>query len=104
MGVNSSVQALAEHVPEEFWAGRLALSLLAARSAGESARMARYVRTLPAAYTVPLFWTPDAIKILQYPTVQAQLLKTAKFVQSLKLPSGRNKKGEFGMGAGKGGL
>ena len=77
-----AMQALSQAVPEEFWAGRLALALLAARSAGEGARMACYLRTLPAAYTVPLFWTPEAIGLLQYPTVQAQLLKTAKFVQS----------------------
>ena len=60
--------------------GDKALILLAERSKGDDARMASYVRTLPAAYTVPLFWAPSAIQLLQYPTVQRTLLKTAKFV------------------------
>ena len=74
-------------VPDEFWAARLALVLLSERSRGDGAHLAPYVRTLPAAFTVPLFWSPAAIKTLQYPTVQQSLLKTAKFVQSFTAES-----------------
>ena len=76
----TSLQSLCAAVPDEFWAGRLALVLLAERAKGDDAAMAGYVRTLPAMFTVPLFWSPDAIKQLQYPPAQASLLKTAKFV------------------------
>ena len=73
---------LHEAVPSEFWSARLAVILLAERSKGEASQMATYIRTLPSGFTVPLFWSGEAIKLLQYPTVQAKLLKSAKFVQS----------------------
>ena len=40
------------------------------------------MRTLPATYTIPLLWPPEAIKALKYPTTQQNLLKQAKYVQS----------------------
>ena len=69
-------------IPEDFWAARLALLLLAERSKGEASPMKRYLDTLPASFTVPLFWTPKAISTLKYPTVQQRLLSQAKFIQA----------------------
>ena len=73
---------LHDAVPAEFWAARLGLVLLAERCKGEDSKLAAYIATLPAAYTVPLFWTPDAISRLKYPPLQARLVKRARFVQS----------------------
>lgn len=74
--------ALHDEVPEEFWAARLALVLLAERSKGDAGALAPYVRTLPASFTVPLLWSPEAVKLLQYQPVQSALLKSAKLVGS----------------------
>ena len=72
-----------EAVPADFWAARLALMLLAERGRGEASPFAKYVSTLPAKYTVPLFWTPEAVgHLAAYPTAQRRLLKTAKFINS----------------------
>ena len=40
--------------------------------------MSEYVALLPAAFTAPLFWSPEAIGLLAYPTARGRLLKTAK--------------------------
>jgi hypothetical protein len=74
--------ALHDEVPEEFWAARLALVLLAERSKGDAGALAPYMRTLPASFTVPLLWSPEAVKLLQYQPVQSALLKSAKLVGS----------------------
>ena len=79
--VSDDIQALQSNIPSEFWSARLALLLLAERSQGSSSRLAPYLPTLPAAFSTPLFWDPRALQHLQYPTVQAPLLKTAKFIQ-----------------------
>ena len=58
---------------------------------------------LPATYTVPLFWPPDAISALKYPTFQQRLLKLAKFVQSFagdKLDSGSAREAFSGLSVG----
>ena len=73
---------LHDSVPDDFWAARLGLLLLAERAKGESSRVAEYLRTLPATYTVPLMWSPEAVKLLQYPTAQRRLVKSAKFVST----------------------
>ena len=77
-----ALKDLHDAVPSDFWAARLALILLAERAKGDDAPLAEYVRTLPAAFTVPLMWSPDAVGVLQYPTVQRRLIKSARFVSS----------------------
>jgi hypothetical protein len=77
-----ALAALQAEVPADFWAGRLGLALLAERAKGEGSRVSEYVVTLPAAFTAPLFWSPEAVGLLSYPTARARLLKTAKFVAS----------------------
>jgi len=77
-----ALTTLQAEVPPDFWAARLGLALLAERAKGEDSQMREYVATLPAAFTVPLFWSPEAVGLLAYPTVRERLLKTAKFVDS----------------------
>ena len=77
-----ALATLQAEVPADFWAARLGLALLAERAKGEGSRVSEYVTTLPAAFTAPLFWSPEAVGLLAYPTARARLLKTAKFVAS----------------------
>ena len=77
-----ALATLQAEVPADFWAARLGLALLAERAKGEGSRVSEYVATLPAAFTAPLFWSPEAVGLLAYPTARARLLKTAKFVAS----------------------
>ena len=43
--------------------------------------MASYVRTLPASFSVPLFFSPAAVEELRkYPTMGAKVIKRARFV------------------------
>lgn len=81
-GDEPALGRLYDSVPEDFWAARLGLLLLAERAKGEGSRVADYIRTLPAAYTVPLMWSPEAVKLLQYPTAQRRLVKSARFVST----------------------
>ena len=79
----AGVPDLVELIPSEFWSARLALHLLAERSKGDASALAMYISALPNSYTLPIFWSPDAIKLLRgYPTVQQRLLKQAKFISS----------------------
>jgi hypothetical protein len=74
---------LQQKVPDEFWAAKLALALIAERSKGERSAFRAYLATLPSAFTVPLFWSPEAVQMLAgYPTAQRRLVKAAKFVDS----------------------
>ena len=77
-----ALRSLHDSVPPEFWSARTGLLLLAERSKGDASHFESYVRTLPATYTIPLLWPPEAIKALKYPTTQQNLLKQAKYVQS----------------------
>lgn len=77
-----ALATLQAEVPAEFWAARLGLALLSERAKGEASFVSEYVALLPAAFTAPLFWSPEAVSLLAYPTARARLLKTAKFVAS----------------------
>eukprot|EP00325_Prymnesiales_sp_UTEX-LB-985_P004136 CAMPEP_0174707194 /NCGR_PEP_ID=MMETSP1094-20130205/9775_1 /TAXON_ID=156173 /ORGANISM="Chrysochromulina brevifilum, Strain UTEX LB 985" /LENGTH=335 /DNA_ID=CAMNT_0015905539 /DNA_START=16 /DNA_END=1021 /DNA_ORIENTATION=- len=79
---SSALTELHDSVPEGFWSARLGLVLLAERSKGDTGALAPFIRTLPATFTVPLFWSPDAIKLLEYPTVQKNAVEAARFVSS----------------------
>ena len=80
--MTAELRSLYDAVPAEFWAARLGLILLSERSKGAASSWSSYIQTLPASYTVPLFWTPEAIQRLQYPALRARLLKRARFVSS----------------------
>ena len=73
-----ALATLQAEVPAEFWAARLGLALLSERAKGEASFVSEYVALLPAAFTAPLFWSPEAVSLLAYPTARARLLKTAK--------------------------
>ena len=73
-----ALATLQAEVPAEFWAARLGLALLSERAKGEESFVSEYVALLPAAFTAPLFWSPEAVGLLAYPTARARLLKTAK--------------------------
>ncbi len=91
-----SLQGLIEAVPADAWYARLALVLLAERAKGDDSSVAPYVSMLPAAYTVPLFWPTEAISQLQYPTVQTELLRRAKFTSSFAADRLKHEAGAFG--------
>ena len=77
-----ALAGLQADVPEEFWAARLGLALLAERAKGEGSHVRAYVATLPAAFTAPLFWSAEAVGLLAYPTVRVRLVRTARRVVS----------------------
>ena len=78
---NLELSKLIDDVPEEFWAARLALVLLAERAQGSASSKVAHLSSLPMSYTNPIFWSPDAVGELRgYPAVQTQLLKQARFI------------------------
>lgn len=77
-----ALKALIEAAPSEFWSARLGLMLLAERAKGDESALSAYLRSLPMLFTVPLFWTPAAVELIKYPTLQAKLRTRAKFVSS----------------------
>lgn len=85
VALNPQLGSLIKSVPSDpaYTSARLALVLLAERARGERSDFATYVGSLPKAYTLPIFWSPDAITQLRgYPNVQRRLLKQAKFIST----------------------
>lgn len=80
---SDAIRRLADAVPDDSWSARLGLMLLAERCKGEDSRLAPYMQTLPATFTVPMFWPPEQVASLNgYPAVQQRLMRQAKFIQS----------------------
>ncbi|KAI3696310.1 hypothetical protein L1987_79322 [Smallanthus sonchifolius] len=70
---------LARHVPEELWAMRLGLKLLQERAKTGSFWWP-YISNLPETYNVPIFFSGDDIKNLQYAPLLYQVNKRCRFL------------------------
>ena len=75
-----AVTSLASAVPAELWGARLALGLLAHRAAGPASPVAPYLAALPATFSTPLFFSPAAVRAVQYAPLVAQIDKRARWV------------------------
>ncbi|XP_076884718.1 uncharacterized protein LOC143533986 [Bidens hawaiensis] len=70
---------LARHVPEELWAMKLGLKLLQERAKTGSFWWP-YISNLPEAFTIPIFFSGDDIKNLQYAPLLYQVNKRCRFL------------------------
>ncbi|KAK1419878.1 hypothetical protein QVD17_29298 [Tagetes erecta] len=75
----SSLVNVARHVPEELWAMRLGLKLLQERAKTGSFWWP-YISNLPETYSVPIFFSGDDIKNLQYAPLLYQVNKRCRFL------------------------
>ncbi|XP_076953512.1 uncharacterized protein LOC143627617 [Bidens hawaiensis] len=70
---------VARHVPEELWTMKLGLKLLQERAKTGSFWWP-YISNLPEAFTVPIFFSGDDIKNLQYAPLLYQVNKRCRFL------------------------
>ncbi|KAK9060089.1 hypothetical protein SSX86_020793 [Deinandra increscens subsp. villosa] len=75
----ASLINLARYVPEELWAMRLGLKLLQERAKTGSFWWP-YISNLPETFTVPIFFSGDDIKNLQYAPLLYQVNKRCRFL------------------------
>ena len=79
----AGLTALQAAVPPELWGGRLAVRLLAHRAAGEASIFAPYLAALPTGFSVPLFFSREAVDAArEYAPFHAQIVKRAAWVSS----------------------
>jgi hypothetical protein len=74
--------AVIHRVPAELWGGKLALQLLSHRIvAGPQSPFAAYLEALPIGFPgVPMFFSADELKTLQYPPVTSQITKRCRWL------------------------
>lgn len=66
--------ALIDQVPDELWGGKLSLKLLYERAKGDDSFYLPYLRSLPIGVPgLPIFYTGNVLKELQYPPVLEQV-------------------------------
>lgn len=81
--VSEPLRRVIDAVPSEFWSSKLGLVLLRERVAGQHSNFAPYVNLLPSVHDgSPTFFTPEAIRELQYAPLVAQINKRARFLAS----------------------
>ncbi|XP_043695423.1 actin-histidine N-methyltransferase [Telopea speciosissima] len=78
-GLESVLAQLARHVPEELWAMKLGLKLLQERALVGSFWWP-YISNLPETYSVPIFFSGEDIKNLQYAPPLHQVNKRCRFL------------------------
>nr|XP_010906939.1 actin-histidine N-methyltransferase isoform X1 [Elaeis guineensis] len=78
-GADSVLNQLARRVPEELWAMRLGLRLLQERATVGSFWWP-YISNLPEAFSVPIFFSREDIKNLQYAPLLHQVNKRCRFL------------------------
>ncbi|KAF5737766.1 Rubisco methyltransferase family protein isoform 3 [Tripterygium wilfordii] len=78
-GADSVLVNLARQVPEELWAMKLGLRLLQERANVESFWWP-YISNLPETYSVPIFFSGEDIKNLQYAPILHQVNKRCRFL------------------------
>ncbi|KAJ7954321.1 Histone-lysine N-methyltransferase [Quillaja saponaria] len=78
-GLDSALVNLAHRVPEELWAMRLGLKLLQERAEIGSFWWP-YISNLPETYSVPIFFSGEDIKNLQYAPLLHQVNKRCRFL------------------------
>ncbi|KMZ74099.1 Histone-lysine N-methyltransferase setd3 [Zostera marina] len=76
---NSPLFQLVHRVPEELWAMRLGLKLLRERATVGSFWWP-YISNLPEAFTMPIFFSGEEIKSLQYAPLLHQVNKRCRFL------------------------
>lgn len=77
---------LIERVPKEFWGARLALPLLYHRVQGKQSQFWPYIQSLPESFPgIPIFFSPENIKSLEYPPVSSQIIKRCSWLMEFSL-------------------
>eukprot|EP00210_Caulerpa_lentillifera_P002162 g2076.t1 len=92
------LQEMIRRIPEEFWTAKLSLKLLLERIKGERSSYSPYLRTLPVGLPgAPIFFSPVAVKALEYPPLIQQINKRCKWLVGV---SELDRKRLFALGGG----
>ncbi|XP_078160618.1 uncharacterized protein LOC144556019 isoform X1 [Carex rostrata] len=78
-GADAVLTQLAEQVPEELWSMRLGLRLLQERAKDDSFWWP-YMSNLPETFSIPIFFSGEDIKSLQYSPLLHQINKRCRFL------------------------